>query len=146
MEQYEVIFLDDDKVTVLDRQMVNEGEKVTYKGQTPTKEPTNMMTYTFSGWIDEEKMDAVTEKLVLIAKYTAETVTNSKDEAALLAASLENAQNTNLSATVEAGQKVSEQQKALEKDSRTAEEIVNEVLENGKAEIGLEANKDNIDR
>lgn len=146
MEQYEVIFLDDDKVTVLDRQMVNEGEKVTYKGQTPTKEPTNMMTYTFSGWIGEEKMEAVTEKLVLVAKYTAETVTNSKDEAALLAASLENAQNTNLSATVEAGQKVSEQQKALEKDSRTAEEIVNEVLENGKAEVGIEANKDNIER
>ena len=146
MEQYEVIFLDDDKVTVLDRQFVNEGEKVTYKGQTPTKEPTNMMTYTFSGWIGEEKMESVTEKLVLVAKYTAETVTNSKDEAALLAASLENAQNTNLSATVEAGQKVSEQQKALEKDSRTAEEIVNEVLENGKAEVGLEANKDSIDR
>ena len=146
MEQYEVIFLDDDKITVLDRQFVNEGEKVTYKGQTPTKEPTNMMTYTFSGWVGEEKMEAVTEKLVLIAKYEAETVTNSKDEAALLAASLENAQNTNLSATVEAGQKVSEQQKALEKDSRTAEEIVNEVLENGKAEVGLEANKDSIDR
>ena len=146
MEQYEVIFLDDDKITILDRQFVNEGEKVTYKGQTPTKEPTNMMTYTFSGWVGEEKMEAVTEKLVLIAKYVAETVTNSKDEAALLAASLENAQNTNLSATVEAGQKVSEQQKALEKDSRTAEEIVNEVLENGKAEVGLEANKDSIDR
>ena len=146
MEQYEVIFLDEDRVTVLDRQLVNEGEKVTYKGQTPTKEPTNMMTYTFAGWIDEEKMEAVTEKLVLVAKYTAETVTNSKDEAALLAASLENAQNTNLSATVEAGQKVSEQQKALEKDSRTAEEIVNEVLENGKAEIGIEVNKDNVER
>lgn len=146
MEQYEVIFLDDDKVTVLDRQMVNEGEKVTYKGQTPTKEPTNMMTYTFSGWVGEEKMEAVTEKLVLIAKYTAETVTNSKDEAALLAASLENAENTNLSATVEAGQKLSEQQKAMEKDSRTAEQIVNEVLENGKAEIGIEANKDNVER
>ena len=146
MEQYEVIFLDDDKVTVLDRQFVNAGEKVTYKGQTPTKEPTNMMTYTFSGWIGEEKMESVTEKLVLVAKYTAETVTNSKDEAALLAASLENAQNTNLSATVEAGQKVSEQQKALEKDSRTAEEIVNEVLENGKAEIGQEVNKDNVER
>ena len=146
MEQYEVIFLDDDRVTVLDRQMVDAGEKVTYKGKTPTKEPTNMMTYTFSGWIGEEKMEAVTEKLILVAKYSAETVTNSKDEAALLAASLENAQNTNLSATVEAGQKVSEQQKALEKDSRTAEEIVNEVLENGKAEIGQEANKDNIER
>ena len=146
MEQYEVIFLDDDKQTVLDRQFVNAGEKVIYKGQTPTKEPTNAMTYSFSGWTNEEKMEDVTENLILIAKYTAETVTNSKDEAALLAASLENAQNTNLSATVEAGQKVSEQQKALEKDSRTAEEIVNEVLENGKAEVGLEANKDSIDR
>lgn len=146
MEQYEVIFLDDDKMTVLDKQVINEGEKVTYKGQTPTKEPTNMMTYTFSGWIGEEKMEAVTENLVLIAKYTAETVTNSKDEAALLAASLENAENTNLSATVEAGQKLNEQQKAMEKDSRTAEQIVNEVLENGKAEIGIEANKDNVER
>lgn len=146
MEQYEVIFLDDDRVTVLDRQMVNEGDKVIYKGQTPIKDPTNMITYTFSGWIGEEKMESVTEKLVLVAKYTAETVINSKDEAALLAASLENAGNTTLNATVEAGQRVSEQQKALEKDSRTAEEIVNEVLENGKAEIGIEANKDNIER
>lgn len=146
MEQYEVIFFDDDKVTVLDKQMVNEGEKVTYKGQTPTKEPTNMMTYTFVGWIGEEKMESVTERLVLIAKYSAETVTNSKDENALLAASLENAQNTNLNATIEAGQKVSEQQKAFEKESRTSEQIVNDILENGKTEIGQEVNKDNIER
>ena len=146
MEQYEVIFLDDDRVTVLDRQFVNEGEKVTYKGEIPTKAPTNMMTYSFAGWIGEEKMASVTEKLILVAKYSAETVTNSKDEAALLAASLENAKSANLNATIEAGQKVSEQQKALAKDSRTAEEIVNEVLENGKAEIGVEANKDNIER
>lgn len=146
MEQFEVIFLDDDRVTVLDRQMINKGEKVKYKGETPTKAPTNMMTYTFIGWVGEEKMEAVTEKLVLIAKYSSETVTNTKAENALLAASLENAQNTNLSATVEAGQKVSEQQKALEKDSRSAEEIVNEVLENGKAEVGIEANKDNVER
>lgn len=146
MEQYEVIFLDDDKITVLDRQMVIEGEKVEYKGKTPTKEPTNMMTYTFSGWIGEEKMESVKERLILIAKYSAETVVNSKDEAAMLEASLENAENTNLNATIEAGQKVTEQQKALEKDSRTAEEIVNEVLENGKTEIGIEANKDNVER
>ena len=146
MEQYEVIFLDDDRVTVLDRQFVDAGEKVTYKGETPTKAPTNMMTYTFAGWIGEEKMASVTEKLILVAKYSAETVTTSKDEAALLAASLENAKSANLNATIEAGQKVSEQQKALAKESRSAEEIVNEVLENGKAEIGVEANKDNIER
>ena len=89
---------------------------------------------------------SVNEKLVLVAKYAAETATANKDEAALLQASLENAEKTNLNATIEAGQKVSEQQKALAKDSRTAEEIVNEVMENGKAEIGNEVNKDNVER
>ena len=91
-------------------------------------------------------MDSVQEKLVLVAKYIAETATATKDENAMLQASLENAEKTNLNATIEAGQKVNEQQKALEKDSRTAEEIVNEVLENGKAEIGNEVNKDNVER
>lgn len=146
MEQFEVTFLDDDRVTVLDRQVVEAGKPVKYKGEPPTKAPTNMMTYTFVGWFGKEKMEAVNENLILIAEYAAETVTNTKVENALIAASLENAQNTNLSATVEAGQKVSEQQKALAKDSRTAEQIVNEVLENGKAEIGVEVNKDNVER
>lgn len=146
MEQYEVIFLDDDRKTVLDHQYITAGESVKYKGKTPTKEPTNQMTYIFNGWIGEEKMESVNEKLILIAKYTAETVTATKDENAMLKASLENAEKTNLNATVEAGQKVSEQQKALEKDSRSTEEIVNDVLENGKTEIGQEVNKDNIER
>ena len=146
MEQFEVIFLDDDRKTVLEQQMVKQGEAVKFKGKTPAKEPVNGVTYTFDGWVGEEKMDSVQEKLVLVAKYIAETATATKDENAMLQASLENAEKTNLNATIEAGQKVNEQQKALEKDSRTAEEIVNEVLENGKAEIGIEANKDNIER
>ena len=91
-------------------------------------------------------MASVQEKLILVAKYSAETVTTAKDENALLQASLENAEKTNLNATIEAGQKVSEQSKALEKDSRSAEEIVNDVIENGKTEIGQEVNKDNIER
>lgn len=146
MEQYEVIFLDDDRKTVLDQQYVNAGKSVKYNGKTPVKEPTNQIKYTFYGWIGEEKMEAVNERLILIAKYSAETVTASKDENAMLKASLENAEKTNLNATIEAGQKVNEQQKALEKDSRTAEEIVNDILENGKTEIGQEMNKDNIER
>lgn len=146
MEQYEVIFLDDDRRTVLDHQYINAGAPVKYKGKTPSKEPINQVTYTFNGWIGEEKMVAVNEKLILIAKYIAETQTATKDENAMLNASLENAEKTNLNATIEAGQKVNEQQKALEKDSRTTEEIVNEVLENGKTEIGQEVNKDNIER
>ena len=146
MEQFEVIFLDDDRLTVLEQQFVEGGKAVKYKGKTPAKEPVNGVSYTFIGWVGEEKMASVTEKLVLVAKYAAETATANKDEAALLQASLENAEKTNLNATIEAGQKVSEQQKALAKDSRTAEEIVNEVIENGKAEIGNEVNKDNVER
>lgn len=146
MEQAEVIFLDDDKVTVLDRQFANIGDTVKYKGKTPSKEPINGVTYTFSGWIGEEKLEAVEGKTILIAKYSAESVTATKDENALLEASLQNAENTNLNATIEAGQKANAQLKALEKDPRTTEQIVNEVLENGKTEIGQEVNKDNIDR
>jgi hypothetical protein len=146
LEQYEVIFLDDDKVTVLEQQFVAAGSPVKYKGKTPAKEPVNGVNYTFVGWEGEEKMNAVNEKLVLVAKYAAETATASKDENALLQASLENAENTNLNATIEAGQKVSEQQKAFAKETRSAEEIVNDIKENGKTEIGIEANKDNIER
>lgn len=142
MEEFEVIFLDDDRRTVLDHQMVAQGKEVKYKGKSPVKEPTNMVTYTFIGWIGEEKMASVQERLVLVAKYSAETINATKDENALLAASLANAESTNLNATIEAGQKVSEQQKALAKDTRTAEQIVNEVLENGKAEIGQEVNRE----
>ena len=63
-------------------------------------------------------------------------------------ASLENAENSNLNDTIEAGKKVSEQQKALEKDSRSVEEIVNDILENGQTEIGenLDKDKDNFEK
>lgn len=146
MEEFEVIFLDDDRRTVLDHQMVSSGKPVKYKGKTPTKEPINGLSYTFVGWIGEEKMETVEERLVLVAKYSIEVISATKDENAMLQASLENAEGTNLNATIEAGQKVTEQQKALEKDTRTAEQIVNEVLENGKAEIGQDVNRDNIER
>ena len=36
MEEYDVIFLDDDKTTVLDIQKVSHGEKAVYKGKTQT--------------------------------------------------------------------------------------------------------------
>lgn len=146
MEQAEVIFLDEDKTTVLERQLVTIGQKVKYNGKIPSKEPVNGVNYTFVGWIGEEKLNAIVGKTIVIAKYSAETVTSTKDENALLEASLQNAENTNLNNTIEAGQKVNVQCKALEKDSRTAQQIVNEVLANGKTEIGQEVNKDNIER
>lgn len=139
-EIIEVIFIDSDKKTVLDRQMVIYGSKVTYKGETPTKEPTLEGTYTFEGWVNEEKLECVTEKLTLIAKYKLEVSAANKD--AMYNASLENAQNAKLNDTIEAGKKVNEQQKAIEKDSRSIEEIVNDILENGETEVGDNINKD----
>ena len=146
MEQdvFEVIFLDDDKITVLDRQFAKLGESVSYKGEIPVKEPTTQETYTFCGWTNEEKLQNVTEKIILIAKYTVDVKKATKD--AMYNASLENAQETNLSDAVNSGKKLDSQQKAIEKDSRTASEIVSDIMKNGKTEIGQDVNKDNIDR
>jgi hypothetical protein len=143
-ELVEVIFLDSDRISELDKQLVKVGSKVEYKGKTPTKEPTLEGIYTFAGWINEEKLECVTEKLILIAKYNLEVSEANKD--AMYNASLENAENSNLNDTIEAGKKVGEQQKAIEKDSRSMEEIINDILENGKTEIGEDINKDNFEK
>ena len=143
-EEYDVVFLDDDKTTVLDMQRVKHGDKVVYKGETPVKEPTETEKYTFKGWDNEVKMECVTERLVLVAQYDVEVNVASKDD--FYNASLENAENANLAAVVDAGKKVNEQQKALEKDPRSAEQIVADIVENGKTEVGQEMNKDDMDR
>lgn len=140
----EIIFLDDDKYTVLDRQMVKYGSKVKYKGKTPVKEPTSQETYTFIGWVGEEKLEKATENLVLVAKYHVDIKNTVKN--AMFNASLESAKKSNLNETLEAGKKVDAQQKALAKDSRTTSEIVNEVMKNGKTEIGQDINRDNIEK
>ncbi len=143
-ETFEVIFLDDDRVTVLDKQIVLAGASCKYQGEPPTKAPTATETYTFVGWLDEEKLESVNEKLVLIAKYTVEV--NKPAQDAMLKASLENAESANINETLESGKKIEAQQKALEKDSRSTSEIVNDVMENGKTELGQEQNKDNIEK
>lgn len=144
MNEYDVIFLDDDRTTVLDMQKVAHGEKVEYKGAKPVKEPTEKETYTFDGWENEEKMECVTEKLVLIARYTVTVNNVTKDE--FYQASLENAEQANLAAVLDSGKKVAEQQRALEKDPRTAEQIVADIVENGKTEVGQEMKREDIDR
>ena len=104
MEEYDVIFLDDDKTTVLDIQKVGHGEKAEYKGKTPTKEPTEKERYIFSGWENEERLDCVTEKLVLVAKYSVEVNVATKND--FYDASLANAEQANLAAVVESGKKI----------------------------------------
>lgn len=139
MEQFEVIFLDEDRKTVLDKQLVNKGEAVKYNGKEPIKEPENQIKYVFEGWIGEEKMQDVQENLILIAKYSSETITNSVEQA-FFDATLESTEKTDINSTVEASQKIVNQMKLLEKETRTAEEIVNTILKEGKTEIAPDKN------
>ena len=115
-----------------------------YKGKKPAKAPTEKETYAFDGWENEEMLECVTEKLVLVAKYTVTVNVATKD--AFYEASQQNAEQANLAAVLDSGKKVSEQQRALEKDPRTAEQIVADIVENGKTEIGPEINRDDMDR
>ena len=142
MDVFDVIFLDDDKKTVLAVIKVNSGEKAQFPGKFPTKEPVNGIKYNFVGWVGQEKLASITENTVVYAKYEVETNSISNEEAALLQASLESAETMNYNVIVEAGQKAISQQQAIEKDSRTAEQIVNDIIENGKTEVGQDINKD----
>ena len=141
MDEFKVIFLDDDKKTILAEIKVEYGEKAVYPNGTPTKEAIQGVKYYFIGWEGQEKLEVVTADTTVVAKYAAETDTKS-NEAALYDASLQNAENTNYNVVAEAGQKAISQEKAVEKDSRTAEEIVNDIMENGQTEVGQEINKD----
>ena len=139
MEQFEVIFLDEDKLTVLDKQIIDKNKKAIYKGKIPVKETENGVKYSFDGWENEEKLESVNENITLIAKYKAETVTNSLEDV-FYNATLEVAKTADINNVMRASEKMVLQMKNLEKDSRTAEEIVNAVLKDGKTEIAPEKN------
>ena len=141
MDEFKVIFLDDDKKTILAEVQVEYGEKAVYPNETPTKDTIQGVKYYFIGWEGQEKLEVVTADTTVIAKYAAETDTKSNEQA-LYDASLQNAENTNYSVVAEAGQKAVSQEKAVEKDPRTAEEIVNDIIEHGKTEVGQDINKE----
>ena len=145
MEQFEVIFLDDDELTVLDKQLVNKGAHVTYNGKAPEKDLINGIKYVFIGWTNEELLESVEQNVTVIAKYVEEG-TEQNIEDSLFNATLETAKKTDLNATIHAGNKLTSQKEALEKDSRSPEEIVEEVLKKGEIEIGSEIEKDDSER
>ena len=98
MEEFDVIFLDDDKKTVLANIKVEYGESATFPGKTPTKEPVAGVKYTFAGWVGQEKLAVVTSQVVVYAKYTAETTVATNED--LYNASLENAEATDRKSVV----------------------------------------------
>lgn len=141
MEELDVIFLDDDRKTVLAVIKVKYGDSAVYPGPTPTKEPVAGVKYTFVGWEGQEKLSVVTDKTIVYAKYETEASVLSNGDA-MYDASLKNAEATNYNVVVEAGQKAISQEQAIAKDSRTAEQIVSDIMANGKTEVGQEINKD----
>ena len=141
MDVFNVVFLDDDRKTVLAEIQVEYGEKAIYPKDTPTKDEIQGVKYYFNGWEGQEKLEVVTVDTVVVAKYVAETDTKSNEEA-LYEASLQNAKETNYNVVVEAGQKAISQEKAIAMDSRSVEEIVNDIMENGQTEVGQEQSKD----
>ena len=145
MEKFEIVFLDDDNETILEKKEVERGSSVKYSGQIPQKELVNGIKYIFIGWTDEEKLKNVQENLTLVAKYVEEAnVPNMED--ALFNATLEITKKTDLNSTISAGNKLSDQKSALERDVRTPQEIVEEVAKYGKVELKDPNTKDDIDR
>ena len=145
MEKFEVVFLDDDETTILDKQIVNYGNSVRFNGEIPEKDAINGIKYVFVGWTNEEKLQYIEGNLTLVAKYEEETALPNMEDA-LFNATLESEKKTNLNATITASNKLTEQKEAIEKDGRNSSEIVEQIVKNGKIELGLEINKDDIDR
>ena len=145
MEKFEIVFLDDDNETILEKKEVERGSSVKYSGKIPEKDMLNGIKYVFIGWTGEEKLENVQENLTLVAKYVEET--NLPDmEDALFNATLEITKKTDLNATISAGNKLTDQKSALERDVRTPQEIVEEVAKYGKVELKDQNTKDDIDR
>ena len=136
MEQFEVVFYDDDRKTILYRTIVNKGESVTYGGSKTEKGG----KYVLVGWEGEENMACVERNLTLYAKYEP-IIADERD--AYYDATVKSTENVPLSGTIDAGTRLTEHEMALSRDSRSPEEIVREVLENGSAVIGEDRSQGN---
>ena len=132
--EFEIIFLMDDNETELYRQTAKFGDSVVYKGPTPEKEATVDGKYIFDGWTNDKELNNVTSNVTCVAKFRYETKINIETVMYQLTENV--AENANLNDTLEAGKKVSAQQRALEKDPRSVEQIVSDIKENGQTEIG----------
>lgn len=133
-EKFTVIFYDDDRTTILDKHEVKSGAKVEYEGKTPEKPEENGIRYEFIGWETTGNVECVTENIELFAKYEAGKVD------AFFELSEANAEIANLNEVMQAGQKVSQVEKATR--DLTAEEkanLINEIKEKGSVELDKQA-------
>lgn len=88
-QKFTVIFYDDDRKTILDKQEVKKGERAKYSGKIPEKPAENGVEYTFVGWETTGNITMVMENITLFAKYEESSKLNSMFE--LSEANAENA-------------------------------------------------------
>ena len=139
-EQFSVIFYDDDRKTILDKQEVNKGESAKYQGKTPEKPAENGIQYTFVGWETTGNITMVMENIEAYARYEEDSKIALQDQKSMFELSESNAENANLNEVMEAGQKVSMAEKATRDMSlEQKKDLVNEVLEKGSVDLGKEA-------
>ncbi len=139
-EQFTVIFYDEDRKTILDKQEVGKGENVKYQGKTPEKSLENGIQYTFIGWETTGNMKCVMENMEIYAKYEEDSKNISQDEKLMFEMSEKNAENANLNEVMESGQKLSGAEKATRDMSlEQKRDLVSEVMEKGSVDLGREA-------
>lgn len=139
-QTFTVTFYDEDRKTVLEKQEVAKGESVKYQGKLPEKPAENGIEYTFIGWEMTGNITMVMEDIELFAKYEESSKVNGMFEL-----SEGNAENAKLNEVMEAGQKVSQAEKATRNLSlEQKKDLVNEVKEKGSVDLEnqIEAERD----
>ena len=133
-EKLIVTFYDDDRKTVLEKQEVEKGGSVKYTGKTPEKPAENGIQYTFVGWEMTGNISMVMENIDLFAKYEESSKVNT-----MFDLSESNAENAKLDEVMEAGQKISEVEKATRNLSlEQKRELINEVKDKGSVNLDRE--------
>ena len=134
--KFTVIFYDDDRKTILDKQEVEKGASVKYLGKTPEKPAENGTQYTFVGWEMTGNITMVMEDINLFAKYEESSKVSSKEENAMLDLTEKNAEVAKLNEVMQAGNKVTQAEKATRNLSlEQKKDLVNEVIETGSVDL-----------
>lgn len=129
-EKFTVIFYDDDRKTILDKQEVNKGERVEYSGKTPEKPEENGIKHEFVGWETTGNIECVTENIELFAKYEAGKID------AFFELSEANAEIANLNEVMQAGQKLSQVEKATrDLTAEQKKDLINEIKDKGSVDL-----------
>jgi len=139
-DKFTVIFYDEDRETILDRQEVNTGDSVKYQGKMPEKPAENGIEYTFVGWETLGNTFVVMEDINLFAKYEQGSKANAKNTDTMYELSEKNAEVARLNEVMDAGKRVSEAEKATRNMTiEQKQDVINEVKDKGFVNLDKEA-------